>query len=708
MDAGLDVIRGARTPAPGLTAPASHEQSTPIAGCDPPRWLVVAAFVAAGAVLTFGAAGLFLAVLGAYRAPLAFAFGALLFVGLLALVVPALPRPSAPTRTATLAAALGVAAIAAITVWNGANASQHVVINRDPGAYMVAGRWIARDGSLEVRPVVGAFRGDQQLVFNDLWVAGARPPRYQFQGAHLLPSVLAEAYAVGGDRGMFALPALLGGVALLEFFVLAWRLLRQPAFALAATGALAFILPEVAFARDAYTEVVAQVLLLGALALLVDRRVVPHWRLSLGAGLLLGAIQATRIDAALLFIAVPMLTTVAWLRAAGDDERRRVVVSNRALVAGLVPGFLLGIFDLTARSASYWDSLWRNERKLLLATVGVAVVCLAVAKLWPRLSPAVSKLRWDVISSAVAIVVVVGALTAWFVRPIVLPLHQESLIALQRGGQLTARFVTLKFEGSMWWMSWYVGPLTLVAAIVAAGCLTRALLRGRRLYALAPLALFVPESLVYLWYANAYTDHVWVARRFLTSTFPLLILLALGLAALLWRAPLPGKWSTPSRVAAVVIAVGAVAFPVWTIVPVRSMRDQGGYEKTVTQACKVLGPNAAVVVLEGPTLASDTREDWIPQTLRSWCGVPVGVLYLTTGTHDDLLRLATRWQQLHRKLFVVATGAAPIRQVAPEAVLTSVDTAVNRRLLTQTFTHRPAKYETESLSLVLGALQPAG
>ena len=73
--------------------------------------------------------------------------------------------------------------------------------------------------------------------------------------------------------------------------------------------------------------------LFAALALLVDRRGSPHWRVAFGAGLFLGALQATHIDAALILAGVPVVMLVAWLRATTDAERRRVRTSNDALAA---------------------------------------------------------------------------------------------------------------------------------------------------------------------------------------------------------------------------------------------------------------------------------------------------------------------------------------------------------------------------------------
>jgi hypothetical protein len=686
------------------------ESLPPEVASEPPGWLVAFAFIAAAAILSLGVCGLVLAVTATYRAPLAFALAALLFIGLIAFVGPRLPKADARSRSAAAVAAIGVVAIVGITVWNGANTSQHVLINRDGGAYANAGRWIARDGSLEVHPKVGAFRHDPQVHFADGGTATFANPTFhlQLQGAHFLPALLAEAQAVGGDRGMFLLPPILGGIALLEFFVLAWRLFRRPVFALAAMGALAFLLPEVSFARDTYTETVAQVLLFGALVLLVDRRVMPHWRRAFAAGLFLGAIQAARIDAPLLFFGLPIVMTVAWLRATTDDERRQLSASNKALVIGLVPGFLLGLADLFYRSRVYWDAQWNQERALFLATIAIAVACLVVVRLWPRLSRLLSSVPWDNVAWVSAGVVLIAGLSAWFIRPVAMPLHQPILVLLQRHGQGSVQYETAMYEDSMRWMSWYLGPLTLLAAIVGAACLTRSLVRGRRLYTLAAVALFVPESLLFLWNAHAYTDHVWVTRRFLTSTFPMLILLAVGLAAALWRLPKPSNWSTASRVGSVVIAIGAVAFPIWTILPVRSMHEQGGYLTTVEQACHVLGPNAAVVVLQDSTSASDTKAEWLPQTLRGWCGVPVGTVLVNADTHAEIESLASRWSQLHRKLFVVATDRAPIEKAVPEAQLMPVATTVNRRLLTQTFAHRPARYETQTFALAIGSLPAAG
>jgi hypothetical protein len=682
--------------------PAEVARDTTNARSDPPVWLVRLALILAGAVLCMGSVGLLLADNDKYTAPLAFGLGALVLVGFIALILPALRSRHATRRSAHVVAAMGVCFVVAIGVWNSSNVSEHVLINRDPGAYVNTGRWIARHGTLQEQPKAGPFRGPNALHFPDIGMLAVKktPLRLQFHAAHLLPVLLAEGYAVGGNGGLFGIMPWLGAIALLQFFVLAWRLFGHPVFALSALVALGIMLPEVSFSRDAYSEIPTQIFLFAALVLLVDRRLLPHPRVAFGAGLLLGAIQATRIDAGVLLIGLPPLFAIAWLHAPTDEERRRVRASSVALVAGLIPGCVLGFTDLLARSSRYWHANFDNERQLLLLCGASIVASVALVIVGPWLVRRVSKWRWNEISWVACWVVIAVALGAWFIRPEVQPMHHQLLNALQRGGRLVFPILTAKYETSMWWMSWYLGPITLLAAIVGAGFLVRELLRGRRLYALGPAFLLVPGTVLFLWYAEAYTDQVWVTRRYLTTAFPLIILLAIGLGALLWRTRAP-----LARVVAIVIAIGAVAFPLYTIFPVRSARDEGGYLNAVQDVCRTIGPNADIAVVLNLTAmtSADVREDYMPQTFRSFCGANVGTLYVGTA-HTDLVALARKVAKYNKKLYLVASGRSAISMIAPEAKVIEDATVTNRRLLTQSFNHAPASYETQSFPIVVATL----
>ena len=680
------------------------------AGSSPPGWLRLFALATAAGVLAFGSVGLLLAVNGWYRPALAFPIGAVAWIAVLVLARPALASEPAVSRDAHVYAAVGVAAILAITVWNAAHASQHVLVNRDGGSYANTARWIARDGSLAVKPRVGPFANPPTVGFDSFAVYQMPDGTLQFQFAHLLPVVLAEAFAIGGDAGLFHAPEVLGGIALLAFFVLAWRLFRRPLFALSAMLALAFIIPQVSFSRDSYSEIPSQILLFTALWLLVTPRFLPNWRVALASGLFLGALEATRIDAIVFLIGVPALLAVAWLRADRDVRRRVVLPAICAFVAGLVPGLTLGLIDLTRHSGKYYGDLSHNVRQLVLVAIGSAFVCaVAVAAgSWTGLVRGLRRMPWPVLATTAGVLAGCAGFFAWLIRPSVQHLHGKVLIGLV-GGLQAAEHVAVDptrtyFERSLVWMAWYLGPLTLAAAIVGAALLVRQLLLGRMTRVIGVLVVLAPGSVLYLYKADAVPDHVWVTRRFLVSAFPLLILLALGLAAACAGISLRNRFGAAARVGAIAFAVLAVAYPMYTIVGLRSMSEDRGFLAVVHDACADLGDRAAVVVLERDE--KDLFDDWIPQALRSWCGAEVGVTR-GPGRADALARLARAWNAQGRRLFVVAVSADAVRKVFPQAAITPTRVGINTKFVQPTLTHRPDAYARQSFSMVVAPV-PTG
>jgi hypothetical protein len=674
----------------------------------PPSWLRVLALASAAGVLAFGSVGLLLAVNGWYRPAVAFPLGAVAWIAVLVLARPALAAKTPASREAHVYAAIGVVAILAITAWNANYASQHVLINRDGGSYANSARWIARDGSLSVHPRVGGFAQEPTLKFDSFGVYQMADGSLQFQFAHLLPSVLAEAYAVGGNAGLFHAPEVLGGIALLAFYLLAWRLLRRPLFALAAMLALAFIIPQVSFSRDSYSEIPSQILLFTALWLLVSPRVVPSWRIALTSGLFLGALEATRIDAIVFFIGVPVFLAIAWLRADGTEQRRAVLVASGAFVAGLVPGMALGLIDVTRHSGRYYSDLSHNVKQLGEAAIGSAFVCaIAVAAgSRPALTRGLRRLPWRALATVAGVLVGLAGFLAWLVRPRVQ--HLRGGVVGLVGGLQAAEHVTFDptrkyFEQSFRWMSWYLGPLTLAVAIIAAAFLMRELLLGRMTRAIGALAVLAPGTLLYLYEADAAPDHPWVTRRFLVGAFPVLILLALGLAAAGSGARSAGRGRGARQIGAIVFAIAAVAYPIYTVAGVSAMTEQRSFLAVITEACHDVGPKAAVVVLERDE--KDLFDDWIPEALRSWCGADVGVSR-GPARPDVLHRLARSWSAQGRRLFVVAVSSDTIAKALPGVAITPTREAVNTKFLQQALTHRPDTYARQSLSMVVAQVPP--
>jgi hypothetical protein len=377
-------------------------------------------------------------------------------------------------------------------------------------------------------------------------------------------------------------------------------------------------------------------------------------------------------------------------------------------VLGVVPGVALGLVDVMHHSGHYYRDLSHNVRRLFGALVVTLVVSLIAVVLWPVLRRAVARVPVRAAARTVGTAVVLLGVGVWALRPALQTLHGPpvglvaELQALEHAPVIDA--TRQYYEYSLTWMSWYLGPVTVAAAILGAGVLVGAWLTRRQLRTLGPAALLAPASALYLWRAEALSDHVWATRRFLVSAFPSFVLLAFGLAAFGFGWIGPGRVSRAVRVAAIALVVVAVAFPIRAVWGVRNMTEQQGYVDVVHDACRAMGDGRhAVVVLERDEL--DLFDDWIPQALRGWCGADVAVM---RGTPDAevLRRLARGWEDLGTSVYVVAVSAERVRAVLPDAQLLTTREAVDARLLAPSLTHRPDAYTTQSLSMVLARVPP--
>jgi hypothetical protein len=256
----------------------------------------------------------------------------------------------------------------------------------------------------------------------------------------------------------------------------------------------------------------------------------------------------------------------------------------------------------------------------------------------------------------------------------------------------------------MVWMSWYLGRVVLAAAIVAAALLLRDLLRGRRLYTLAGVALLGPASAVYLWKPNISTDQIFVTRRFLFCAFPLFTLLAFGLvAALLQWMPKKIPRAVPVAVALFIAGAG-IWYPISNLRKVPNITEQRGDLLALREACQTLESKGAVVILENP---AGLLHQWAPQPLRGWCDVPVAVMPPELPDREAALtKLASEWKAEGRKLWVVADTPETITAVLPGAAVQETTVVTNPFFLRRTVVHRPGEYSPEQFSLALAPVPP--
>jgi hypothetical protein len=214
-------------------------------------------------------------------------------------------------------------------------------------------------------------------------------------------------------------------------------------------------------------------------------------------------------------------------------------------------------------------------------------------------------------------------------------------------------------ELSLEWLSWYLGP-----AAVALGLLGFALLVGRVLLrrrvddprvllaGLAFLLLFGASTALYLWRPSIIPVQYWATRRFLPVTIPGLLLCAAWLATLL----------RPARLRAVVGAVVAVALLVPPLVFLSGRATEREYVPmlAVTEMlCAALEPDDAVVLLGGRRIATA-----LPQTVSSFCGVPVAVISGAT-TPAELAQVSQSAAAAGKRLVYLSPVADPFLAAGP-------------------------------------------
>ena len=655
-----------------------------------PRWFAAVLNSALASVAGFGLVGLALADVGAFVRFLVVPLGAAAAVvlarwGRSGVGAVSTTRASRSTSAGAAVVAVGFAAVSIRHV------GQHVLIDRDPGAYLNTGRWLADHRSLVFRADVGAFRGTPGLAYKSAAVYGSGQTMH-FQFAHLLGVLLAEARWLGGDNLMFALVPILGGFSIALFYAVASRFVR-PLIALIASTALACNVVQLHFSRDAYSEIVLQFVLLGCAWLLSQSGLDP--RRSACAGILLGATVAARIDGPLYLAAVPVMVGIALARPSGISRS-----DGEGVSAGIVRPFCVGAavvvglaaIDVIWRSPEYVRSLGSRPGLLYAVLIGtiVAVACLARrATRW----------RWRAdappwLASSIGAAAAVALFAAWFVRPY-LQHVQGSVIPLvgllQRADHIAFDPRRLYYENSLRWLAWYIGPPALAAGIVGVGFLIRDTLRRGGMFQWVLTAAFAATGAVYLWNANALPDQLWVMRRLVPIVIPVFVL-----GAALTIEWLVSQHRRLGTILAALLAVAIVAWPMSATARVPGETTQANVLDAINATCRAIGPHAAVVVVGGDNSFDQTA----PQAIRGFCNVPTAIRQRTL-TAADLEALARRFRAEGRTLELLADTPEHIAAVLPGVRARTVARIVDTHELEQTLTKPPRYYWTKTYSFAL-------
>jgi hypothetical protein len=561
------------------------------------------------------------------------------------------PSQALPPARGPIAVALVIAA--AFAASNAKYATQHVVIDSDPGVYLVEARWIAGHGGIVIE------RGDELELF------GPTPPAYfnaagwRGEGAHherlipqfqfLGPVVFAVAHWAGGTWLLIKANAIVFALALLMMFAFARRL-AGGWFALLPVAAFAVSLPGAVFGRDMYSEPLTMLLVFSGLTALWDAMTNAAPRRAALAGALLGATLASRIDAALVLAPLAAVGAAALVLAhrRGDRARERLLWTT---AGGAAVTIVAGAAVLPWTGTAYIDAAL-DYAPSVWALVGlVAVVCVLVAGLrfaYPRLRR-IDRNTWA--RAGGALVIVVAGLLA--VRAAVVTghrnwdVHLTAVIAdLQRGSGLPVDPTRTYSEDTLRWLWWYFGPVALLAGAGGAALLVHHMIRRADWRAAPFLVAFAAVGLVYLLDPRITPFQPWAMRRFVPIVVPALLILSAYVAAVAWR-----RWPRPASRA--LVGVGAAVMVVWPVcafAPLATTPDRGPVAYAIEDAC----PPARSVVLLPKT------EDLAPRlaiSYRALCDRPTAIT--ESGPEDPAFEaLVDRLVDHGARPFMLVSGAA--------------------------------------------------
>lgn len=504
-----------------------------------------------------------------------------------------------------------------LAVWVGVQlplTAERLIVTRDPDVYTLTALWLVDHAS----PAIAVPDGSAGVLGFDLTGGALRP-----QGNHLVPALSATVGWVAGTAGVLSAGLLWGAAGLLALFALGRRVVG-PRWALLAPAALALSLPLLETSRALYSEPLSM-----ALTLLAGSLLVAAWRSGrsgdfLLCGVALGAVSLTRVDGALVtFGVVAGLTALAVLTGRADVAGRRW--ASLLVAAGAAPLIALGVLDLALYTGIYYDNsrptLIAIGTALLTATAGSAALAGLTGRTRraspQRLSTAAGRLAPFGAAVLVAVWAVLASRPLWLSAEGTAP---SPLVAtLQAAAGVAVEPRRSYDELTLNWLSWYSGvvPVALGLLVLAAWLLIG--LRDPRRSELACLLLLVlPSTLLYLWSPLITPDQVWAVRRFLPVVLPALLLAtAWGLRELArWRGP-----ALPLRqVAAGLLAVATLAWPLSTLPGLWTVRDKGGTLAGIRQVCQQVAGRPAVVTGTDPLLP----------TVLIGCGVPAYALLAPT------------------------------------------------------------------------------
>jgi hypothetical protein len=497
-------------------------------------------------------------------------------VGLVLLALKGRPRLKRSPADLVLVAVLGLLSLVMFLP-----GFPYAYADKDPGIYVVHAMAIAREGDVHLSdPVLEAN------LPGALFSPGARFPGVWTDGAddqvtpqffHFFPALAATAIDLTDERAVFHLNALLGALSVALVALAARRAFGLPAAAIAG-GLLAISLPQVWQAKYPSTEILAQLLMAGALlaaAIAAERRSPPA---ALAAGLLVGTGLLARPDGLLLLV----LTIATGGLLLAFDRFDRVAWWGAAGLILTIPYATYNAYDLRR---GY--TLSNDVPDLPLVAAG-AVAALAggwaVRPLARRLRPVISSRGAQRrAGTAIAALLAVGLLVL---------ANRERLFGEAYTDLLGPEPRRSYDEINLRRLTYYLTRLVPPLAVVGLAVVGRQRWRPARWIILVPGLCMTP---LYLWEAQISPRMMWWVRRFVPGVVP--VLLVLAAVAIAW-ALTQRRWALR--------AVGAAALVFLTVsflersLPIRAHREMGGSYEAAQAIAGAAGEEPGLFLWQRP------------------------------------------------------------------------------------------------------------
>ena len=528
-----------------------------------------------------------------------------------------LARPSCVATVAVWALVVG------FIVFNGVFAGEHLLTDRDQGAYLNTAQWVRNHGDLLVVGGGAPFPESSELVAE--WSASydvRDDGRMYFQFSHGFPTLMAATGIAFGTRAMLWVNPVLGGLVLGLMFILLIGVAR-PWAAFVIVAALAANVSFFFFFRDTYSEpLVFALVMLALVSVWIAVRSGSTVGLYL-AGLCLGAATSVRIDS-WLFVAGWFAVLAMWV----INQQKRPFPDRAILHAGLVTlaASVIGIVDLWLRSPPYVTGRSHHVVPMAAVTATAVVIFIVLWLLRFHARPFFQEQLGDDVSKrvkAIGTAVVAGSFGFFlFVYPNLTRGLSEGdwtpwMEDFLRSDDIQPGETVVLLENSLVWFTWYWGWVAVLAAI--AGVLIF-VYRKRERWTIEGVVLIVVALplLVYVVRPSISPYHMWAMRRFLVAGG---IFVAVGLALAVEEASRGLRRLEVPRV--FVLATGAVATLVLVVgtVTVAPALYSFSSEKPLLGAtedlCRALPVDAAVVTVgqvHGFTYSA---------AIRTFCDAPV-------------------------------------------------------------------------------------